>query len=106
MEETSLAHLVALYFFYDAGDGWDRLALRGYAVSDTLDVGGNLESQDILVVTIPVTFLLPSSHQTTLGVVFQFIIGVPFREIIKLLQLLLKSTHLSGDFQAESPALL
>ena len=78
MKETSLTHLIGSNTINDAGAGGDPLTLGRDAVKDALDVGCDLESQDVLIVTIPVTLFPPSSHQTTLGVIFQFSIVVRF----------------------------
>ena len=80
MKETSLTHLIGSNILYNAGDGGHPLALGWDAVNDALDIGGDLKGQDILIVTIPVTLLPPSSHQAALGVIFQFSIVVRFGE--------------------------
>ena len=78
MQETPLTHLIGSNTLYNAGDRADLLTLGRDAVNDALDVGGDLKSQEVLVVTIPVTFLSPSSHQAALGVIFQFSRVGPF----------------------------
>ena len=77
MEETAFTHLIGFNIFYNTGDRADLTLCRD-TVNDAVDIGGDLESQDILIVAIPVTFLLPSSNQATLWVIFQFSISVRF----------------------------